>query len=412
MFLAFKTVIALLTLMIFALAAFTGRDLLTYMRKGIWTRRLTTLLTLGGITLVVFVFASVLMLANGVEATLVQTGSDENVIVLRRSATTELVSQIDRDAANIIKTQPEISMGQDGKPLATTEVYVVINLHKKESNDMANVSVRGISPAAFQMRPQVSIIAGRQFQFGTREIIVGDNIAKRFQGCELGKQIFFGSDNWTIVGVFSARGSAFESEIWGDVDQLGTAFGRPVFSSMTFRMTRPDLLDTVKAHLQKDPRTQYVELKREREYYREQSQLMADFISILGLIVTFIFSIGAMIGAMITMYGAVANRTIEIGTLRALGFRRRNILAAFLVESILLSIIGGICGVLLASFMSFIRISTVNFGTFSELAFGFTMSPSIVFWTMVFSVAMGILGGFLPSVRASRLNIVNALRTS
>ncbi|HUL45267.1 MAG TPA: ABC transporter permease [Bacteroidota bacterium] len=412
MFVAIKTVIALLSLMILAVAAFSGRDLLSYIRKGFWTRRLTTTLTLAGITLVVFVFAAVLMLAHGVEETLVQTGSDENVIVLRRSATTELVSQIDRDAANIIKTQPEIAVGQDGKPLASTEVYVVINLHKKQSNDMANVSVRGISPAALQIRPQVTVTSGRVFQFGTREIMIGSNVAKQFQECEIGKQLYFGNDHWTIVGIFSAQGGAFESEIWGDVDQLSVAFGRPVFSSMTFRMTRPDQLDTVKAHLQKDPRTQYVELKREREYYREQSQLMADFISILGLIVTFIFSIGAMIGAMITMYAAVANRTIEIGTLRALGFRRRNILSAFLVESIVLSVVGGICGILLASLMVFVRISTVNFGTFSELAFGFTLSPSIIFWTMVFSIAMGIVGGFLPAVRASRLNIVNALRTS
>ncbi len=412
MALALKSTIVLLTAVVLIFAALLGRQLLGYIRKSLWTRRITTSLTLGGITLVVFVFAAVLMLANGVEQTLVQTGSDNNIIVLRRSATSELVSQIDRDAANIIKTQPEIVVGQDGKPLATTELYVIINLLKKESNDMGNVSVRGISPTALQMRQQVKISEGRMFQFGSREIVIGSNIAKRFQNCEIGKQLFFGNDHWTIVGYFDADGGAFESEIWGDVDQLMAAFHRPVFSSLTFRLSSTEQFDAVKARINNDPRTQYVELKPERQYYHEQSQLMADFIYILGLIVTFIFSIGAMIGAMITMYGAVANRTIEIGTLRSLGFRRRSILSAFLVESILLSFVGGVCGIILASLMSFVRISTVNFGTFSELAFGFTMSPTIIFWTMIFSICMGILGGFLPASRASRLNIVNALRTS
>ena len=384
----------------------------SYTWRSLWTRRLTTTLTLAGIALVVFVFAAVLMMAYGVEKTMVETGGEDNVIALRRSASSELLSQIDREGANIIKTYPEVAVAPNGKALVSTEVLVIINLNKKESNDLGNVSVRGISPEALFIRSQVKLTDGRMFEFGTHEIIVGTSLATRFQGCEIGNQIGFGGDQWTIVGIFEADGSAFESEFWGDVEQFMPAFGRPVFSSATLRLASHDQLDALKERLEKDPRTQYIELKRERKFYEEQSQAMSSFIRILGIIVTVIFSIGAVIGAVITMYAAVSNRTVEIGTLRSLGFRRRSILTAFLVESIILSIVGGAAGVALASLMSFVRISTVNFGTFSELAFGFDMSPSIVLGSMVFSIAMGVFGGFFPAVRAARLDILAALRSA
>jgi ABC-type antimicrobial peptide transport system permease subunit len=190
------------------------------------------------------------------------------------------------------------------------------------------------------------------------------------------------------------------------------AFGRPVFSSLTLRLATPDAFDAIRKKVEEDPRTQMLEVKREVEYYRAQSKLMSDFIRVLGLIVTIIFSFGAMIGAMITMYAAVANRTVEIGTLRALGFRRRSVLGAFLVESSLLALLGGAAGILMASLMSAVRISTTNFGTFSELGFGFSISPDIVLSSLLFALLMGIAGGFLPAVRASRLNILAALRSS
>jgi ABC-type lipoprotein release transport system permease subunit len=383
-----------------------------YTWRSLWTRRITTLLTLGGISLVVFVFAAVLMLANGLEDTLVETGSDDNVIVLRRAANSELVSQIGRDAASIIKTHPEIATLPNGKPIASTEVYVVINLSKKESGDMGNISVRGISPEAFALRPAVQLTAGRMFQFGTDEIIVGSNVADKFEGCGIGQRIRFGDAYWTIVGHFEAGGRAFESEIWGDVEQLMPAFGRPVFSTITFRLKDPADFETVKKKIETDPRTQYTQVKLERQYYLEQTQLMSDFIKLLGLVVTVIFSIGAIIGAMITMFAAVANRTVEIGTLRALGFRRRNVLAAFFLEAMLLSCIGGVAGIVLASIMSFVRISTVHWGTFSELGFGFELSVSIAITCMIFALIMGFIGGFLPAVRAARLQITTALRAS
>ncbi len=280
-----------------------------YIWRSLWARRLTTALTLGGIALVAFVFAAVLMLSRGVEETLIETGSIDNAIALRKSANSELVSQIDRDGANILKTFPEVATLPNGKPFASTEVYVIINLSKKGSNDMGNVSVRGISPEALQLRPQVKLIQGRWFTFGTQEIILGKNIASQFQKCELGQEIRFGDASWQIVGYFDAQGAAFDSEIWGDVEQMGAAFGRPVFSSATFRLTSPEAFEAAKLRIQQDPRLAYMELKRERDYYEEQSKLMSGFIRILGLVVTVIFSIGAMIGAMITMYAAVANRT-------------------------------------------------------------------------------------------------------
>ena len=385
---------------------------LSYTWRSLWTRRLTTLLTLGGITLVVFVFAAVLMLSNGIEQALIETGSEDNIIVLRRSAQSELVSQIDRDAANIIRTIPEAAQTPEGKPFASAETYVIINLKKKGSGDMGNISLRGIAPEGMLLRPQVRLMAGRMFSGGSNEIIVGANIAKRFEGTEIGSQIRFGDADWTIVGHFDAQGTAFDSEIWGDVDQFMPAFGRPVFSSMTIRLRDAGAFAAAKERIARDPRTQSSEVKRERVYYSEQSELMSKFIRILGLVVTVIFSIGAVIAAMITMYAAVANRTVEIGTLRALGFKRRSILGAFLVESLLLAGVGGAAGILLASLLSFVRISTVNFGTFSELAFGFVMSPGVAVSAALFSLLMGIVGGFSPAVRAARLNIVAALRSS
>src|SRR5256885_2438011 len=382
----------------------------SYIWRSLWARRLTTALTLGGVALVVFVFAGVLMLARGLEATLVETGSPDNAIVLRRSAGSELVSQIDRGTASVLETQPEIAAAKDGRPLLSREVLVIINLYKKTTNGMSNVSVRGVSPQAFELRPGFRIVEGKPFQFGTHEIVVGKNIANRFRGVALGAELGFGGDRWTVVGIADAGGTGFDSEIWGDADQLMQAFGRPVYSSVTFRLRTPGEFDAVKARLQADPRSQSLELKREREFYREQSQAMGKFIKILGLVVTIIFSIGAMIGAMITMYAAVANRVVEVGTMRALGFRRRSILAAFLTESIVLAIVGGALGIALASLLSFARVSTLNFGSFSEIGFGFALSPGVITRALIFAVVMGIVGGVLPAARAARLQIVNALR--
>ena len=385
---------------------------LSYNFRNLWTRRLTTVLTIGGVALVVFVFSAVLMLANGLRNTLVSTGSDDNVILIRKSAQSEMMSAVSRESADIVKTESEVTTSGDGKPVTSSELVVIINLHKKKGNDMGNVTVRGVGPEALSLRPQIHMNEGRMFQFGSSEIIIGNSVADRFEGTAIGQTLRFGGTNWTIVGTFDAGKSGFASEIWGDAEQLMQAFGRPVFSSMTIRLKNPENFETLKTKLEGEQRLQQLEIKREKQYYEEQSEFMATFIRVLGLVITIIFSFGAIIGAMITMYAAVANRTVEIGTLRALGFQRRTILTAFLIESLMLSFIGGIVGLLLASFLQFITVSTTNFGTFSELAFGFTISPGIVLWTLVFSLIMGFIGGFLPAFRAARLNIINALRAT
>jgi putative ABC transport system permease protein len=385
---------------------------LSYNFRNLWTRRLTTTLTIGGVALVVFVFTAVLMLANGLRTTLVSTGSNGNVILIRKSAQDEMMSAVSRESADIVKTEPEVSMSGDGKPVASPEIVVIINLRKKQSNDMGNVTVRGVSPEAMVLRPQIHLKEGRMLQFGSRDVIVGNAVADRFQGTAIGQTLRFGGTDWTIVGTFDAGKTGFASEVWGDAEQLMQAFNRPVFSSMTIRLKSPDDYDALKARLEADQRLQQLEVRREKDYYEAQSKFMATFIRALGLVITIIFSFGAIIGAMITMYAAVANRTVEIGTLRALGFQRRSVLAAFLIESLMLSFIGGIVGIGLASLLQLITVSTTNFGTFSELAFGFSLSPGIAGWSIMFSLIMGFIGGFLPAFQAAKSNIINALRAT
>ncbi len=383
-----------------------------YIIRNVRTRRLTTGITILGVALVVFVFAAVLMMAYGVQKTLVATGSDENVIVARKSANGEISSIIDRESASVILTLPHVAKAAGGKPIASGEPVVVINLNKLEGGGLSNVTVRGVSPEAFLLRPQVRAKKGRIFASGARELIVGVSIEKRFAGAKLGDIVRFAGDAWTIVGVFDTDGSGFDSEMWGDANQLLDAFNRDAFSTLTFKLDRSESFGDFVAAFDKDPRLQQFEPKIEKRFFEEQSELMATFIRILGIFITIIFSAGATIGAMITMYAAVAHRTVEIGTIRALGFRRRSILAAFLTESLFLSFVGGLTGLFFAAFLQFFTISTLNFGSFSELAFSFALSPTIVVSSLLFALVMGLLGGFLPSVRAARLGIVNALRAS
>jgi len=238
-------------------------------------------------------------------------------------------------------------------------------------------------------------------------------VSKRFQGGQVGQTVKFGGDTWTIVGVFEAEGSGFESEMWGDIDQLLAAFNRQgYFSSVTVRLTEPAAFDALRQSIDGDQRFQQIQIFRETEYYARQSEMMVMFIRVLGIFITIIFSLGSIIGAMITMYAAVANRTVEIGTLRALGFRRRSILFTFVVESVLIALSGGVLGLALASFLQFFSISTINFGTFSEIACGFAISPSFIGWSLFFAVIMGMAGGVLPAVRAARLEILSALRAT
>jgi putative ABC transport system permease protein len=384
---------------------------LSYTLRNLAARKLTTVLTAGGMALVVFVFATVLMLEEGLRKTLVETGSADNVIITRRSAGTEVQSQIDRDQAAIVENQPEVAFGLTGTQLASKETIVLISLTKRGSDKASNVLIRGIGRNGIELRPQVQIAKGRMFRPGSTEIIAGKSVAERYNGAGVGETLRFGQREWTVVGIIDAGKTGFDSEIWGDVDQLMQAFRRPVYSSVVLKLTDPAMFSEFKTRVENDPRLT-VEAKRESVFYAEQSQLLANFIRYLGMILSIIFSVGAIIGAMITMYASVSNRTTEIGTLRALGFRRNNILSAFLAEALMLGAAGGIGGLILASFMQFVTISTMNWQSFSELAFSFTLNVEIIVKSLGFALIMGFAGGFLPAAKASRLAIVDALRAA
>jgi len=384
---------------------------LSYVARNLWARRLTTALTGAGLALVVFVFATVLMLDEGLRNTLVTTGEYDNVIVIRRSADTEVQSGIERAQANTVSSHPAIALGADGQPMLSKETVVLISLNKRGSDKPSNVIIRGIAPRGLVLRPQVRLTAGRMFRPGASEVIAGASIARRFAGAGIGETLRFGQREWTVVGLFDAGNSGFDSEIWGDADQLMQAFRRNAYSAMVLRLAGTALFDGFKKDIESDPRLT-LDAKREQTFYSDQSRALSTFISVLGLILSVIFSIGAIIGATITMYASVANRVGEIGTLRALGFQRRSILAAFLAEAMLLAAAGGALGLACASAMQFLSFSTTNFQSFSELAFGFRLTPAIMVKTLMFSLLMGVIGGLLPALRAARMKIVDALRAA
>jgi putative ABC transport system permease protein len=383
---------------------------LKYSIRNFKNRKLTTGITITGIMLVVFVFAAVLMMAYGIQKTLIATGAEDNVKIVRKASNGEISSLVDGETQNVIKTLPYIAKSNDGRQIVSCEPVVIINLGKK-SGGLSNITVRGVSEPVFLLRPNIKLLQGRMFKFGVKELIVGESISKRFEGAQIGNQVRFAGDEWTVVGIFSSDGSGFDSEMWGDALQLLNSFHRGgTVSSVTLKLDNIDNYEKFKSAFESDRRLQQFELKTERKYFEEQSEMMATFIRILGIFITVIFSFGSIIGAMITMYAAVANRTVEIGTLRSLGFRRRSILAAFLMESLTIALGGGVLGLFLASLLQFFSISTLNFSSFSELEFRFALSPSIIISSLIFALFMGLLGGFLPSVRAARMNIVNALR--
>ena len=384
---------------------------LTYVARNLWVRRLTTVLTAGGMALVVFVFSAVLMRDAGLKATMVSSGSNSNVVIIRKGSDTEVQSGVERDAAAVVETLPQVARGADGGTLTSREVVVLDSLSKRGSNQRTNVPVRGISPLGLQLRSQVRIVEGRMFRPGASEVMVGNSVAHDFSGVGVGQTLKFAQREWLVVGRFDAQRSAFDSEIWGDCEQLLQAFRRTVYSSLLVQLTQANDFDALRAAIDADPRLQ-LEARRERQYYEDQSRQMSGFIRILGLTLSVIFSLGAMIGAAITMYASVSTRTAEIGTLRALGFVRRSILTAFLLESMLLALTGGVAGLACASLLQAVRISTTNFQTFSELAFSFELTSGVIVRSLLFALLMGFAGGVLPAAKAARMRIVDALRAN
>jgi len=380
-----------------------------YSLRNLWNRKFTTILTAGGMALVTFVFSAVMMLAAGLEKTLVDTGSPENVIILRGAAETEVSSSIERDQADIIETQPEVEHNSVGDPLAAKETLVLVTLPKRATEIPTNVIVRGIGTHSMELRPQVKLVAGRSPRPGSYEVMAGKNIAGSIRNADLGDKLNLAMIGWNVVGIFDAGSSAFNSEVWADADEIMAAFRRNSFSAVILKVPGNKNFIKLKKRLETDPRLS-VQVKREIAFYQEQSEMMSKFIKLLGFAMTLFFSVGAILGAMVTMYAAVANRTREIGTLRAIGFGRQNIMLAFLSESIFLGFLGGLIGTLSSSALQFLTISTLNWETFSEIAFSFRLTPSITFNSMGFALIMGLLGGMSPAWRAASLKIVDALR--
>lgn len=381
----------------------------SYIARNLWVRRVTTLLTAAGMALVVYTFATVLMMSEGIRATLVATGQADNVLVLRKGAGAEINSGIDRVQASILESLPGLATGRNGELLVSRETVVLNSLPKVGTGKPSNVTMRGMGTAGPALRPQVKLAEGRWFRPGTAEVVVGHAVATGFEGTRVGSTLRFGGRDWLIVGSFDAARTAFDSEIWGDADLMMQSYRRGAYSTVVFRLADASRHERLQAAIAADPRLQ-VDAKPEVQFYEEQSEALAKFIRILGTVLSVIFSIGAIVGAMITMFAAVAQRVGEIGTLRALGFRRSAVLLAFLSESLLLSAVGGVLGLAGASAMQAVDISTTNFQTFAELAFQFKLTPGIAVQTLVFALFMGFVGGFVPAWRAARLKIVDCLR--
>ena len=384
-----------------------------YNLRSLGVRRWTTGVTALGLALVVFVFTTVLMLASGVKETLRATGSAENAKIIRKGSQTEVQSGLLPEHLRLLSSAPETAMGQDGKPLVSAELVVIIFAVREgaASDEIGtNVNVRGVGPKALELHPPRAL-EGRMFAPGTSEIVIGKALAGRFRGMRLGGQVRFARRDWTVVGVMDQGGSAYDSEVWGDVDQFMDAFARrPSFSSITMRLRDKSAISALQTRLEGDPMLSTLEAKSEVDYWAAQSEQFSMFVQFLGIFVAVIFSFGAVLGAMITMYAQVAARTREIGTLRALGFRRRAVLVSFVAESVILALVAGAVGTAGAALMQLASFTTMNFQTFSEMSFRFHMTPGVVVASIVFAVVMGFAGGLLPAMRAARLPIVRATR--
>ena len=380
-----------------------------YNLRSMIVRKGTAAMTAGGIAMVVSVFVMTLAIAQGFKATLVASGSPGNAIVLRKGATAETVSAVLRSDVPIIESLPQVARGADGRAISSPELVTIIALPRQTDNQPANVPVRGVGLKAFEVRDTLKFVEGRRFTPGTREVNVGRLAMGRFKGLAVGSDLKFGSSTWQVVGVFTADDAAFESEVWGDVDVMMPAFQRNGYQSITVKLADPSMFDSFEAAVKGDPRL-YLQAKRELEYYAEQSQAMTTVIRVFGTFVTLILSIGAMFGAMNTMYAAVAYRTREIGTLRALGFSGSRIVTAFMAESIALALVGGVIGCLLALPVHGLSTGTTNFASFTEVAFKFRITPALMAGGLVFSAVMGAVGGLLPAIRAARIPVARALR--
>lgn len=384
---------------------------LIYNARSMLQRPVSTAFTAVGIGLVVAVFIGMLALANGFRAALVKTGSSQNALVLRRGADSELSSGIDRETARILAASPHVAAGTTGRPRISAEMYLLVPLTRRgaDTGTVANVVVRGVSEAVWDVRQNLEIVAGQRPASGRTEVCVGRTMALKFPNTELGQTLTFGGRGWTVVCQFTAGGSAFESEVWGDVEQLMPVFRVDGFSSASFRLADPAAFEEAKRALEADQRLT-VDVYRESEFYAEQSQVLGRILQFLAIMITSIMAVGAVFGAVNTMYAAVAARGPEIAVLLTLGFPPSSVLVSFLVESALIALVGGVLGILMALPINGVVTSTTNWASFSEIAFSFRVTPPLLLAGVVFAAVMGTLGGFFPAWRAARRPVVQALR--
>ncbi len=381
-----------------------------YNVRNLVVRKRTTLAAAFGLALVVFVVAAVQMLVAGLQKTLGRGASDDVAVVLRKGSDTELSSGIEDKAVNLVVAGAQ-QIGATKKPVAVGEVVVVILLDKLGANGVSNVTVRGVPEDALAFRPTSKIIEGRAPNPGSDEVIVGSAIRGRFKGLDIGGTFDLKKNRpMKVVGVFEDEGSAFESEVWVDVHILRQTFGREGYvSSVRVRLDSPGKFDAFKANIESNRQLGLV-VMREADYFEKQSEATAFVLKLMGYVVGVFFAIGAMIGATITMNAQVAGRTREIGTLRALGFSKASILFSFLVESIVLAIGGGLIGALCATAMKTVKITMINAGSWSEIVFGFEPTPQILGGSILLAASMGLVGGFLPALRAARVSPIEAMR--
>jgi len=381
-----------------------------YNLRNLKVRWVSSLMAAIGIALVVMVFVIVLALARGFQHALVKTGSPINLVVLRQGSISEITSYIPRNQEAIIRLAPGVATGPDDERLVTSDLLVVINHPMRgRGGSHSNISVRGVSLKAFDVRDKIRLIAGRKFVPGLNEIVVGKAISERGKDLGLGSTITFARREWKVVGIFDAGGSAFGSEIWGDVEQFLPLFQRDGFQSVTLHLDDPASYDLVKDALESDPRLT-VDVERESDFYAKQSQELIHIIRSLGIFLTVIMSIGAISGALNTMYATVASRTREIGTMLALGFRPWSIMTSFVIESTILSLVGGVLGCLFSLPVHGQSTGTMNWDSFSEMTFDFQITPAILLAGLLFSVIMGVIGGFWPARQASKQQIATSIR--
>jgi len=374
----------------------------SYNLRSMIVRKGTAAMTAMGIAMVVAVFVMTMAIAQGFRGALVASGSNENAILLRKGATSETVSAVLRPQLSIIEALPQIARARDGHPLASPELVVIISLPRQSDNKPANVPLRGVGPRAFEIRNTLEFVEGRRLTPGMREINVGKQAVGRFKGLTLGSDVKFGNTAWKVVGIFTADDASFESEVWGDVELMMPAFQRGGYQSVTLRLKDPASVTRFHEELSKNPRMQ-VQLVQERKYYDDQSAQVSGPLMALAVFVALVMGVGAIFGAMNTMYGIVAARTREIGTLRALGFSRAAILISFVTESTMLALIGGVLGCLIAIPANGIT-SAAGGANFAEVSFAFQITTPTIVAGLVLAVLMGFAGGLLPAWRASRVH--------